>query len=158
MEKKELQKLSFNVNRKANFLVKRIITGLCLLAGIAVLGMMIFYIMKDNTKQVRLYTSQVDNAMSEKIAFINTVAAGVSYETGHEDVYSYVDSMVQQYEDISAVYLCVKEEGVVYSDGIMTYMSGGWIPDEDFVVSERAWYQGAMQTEGVYVTEPYVDQ
>lgn len=158
MEKKELQKLSFNVNRKANLLVKRIITGLCLLAGIAVLGMMIFYIMKDNAKQVRLYTSQVDNAMSEKIAFINTVAAGVSYETGHENFHSYVDSMVQQYEDISAVYLCVKEEGVVYSDGIMTYMSGGWIPDEDFVVSERAWYQGAMQTEGVYVTEPYVDQ
>lgn len=76
----ELQKLSLSVNKKANLFMKRMITGLCLLSGVIVLAMMIFYAMKDNAKQVRLYTSQIDNQMSQKVAFINTVAAGVSYE------------------------------------------------------------------------------
>lgn len=154
----ELQKLSLSVNKKANLFMKRMITGLCLLSGVIVLAMMIFYAMKDNAKQVRLYTSQIDNQMSQKVAFINTVAAGVSYEKKKPDYYSYVNSMVEQYQDVSAVYLCLKEDGVVYPDGIMTYMSGGWVPDDDFVVSDRAWYQGAVQSEEVFVTEPYVDE
>lgn len=154
----ELQKLSTNVNKKASLLIRRIIWGLCLLAGIMVLAIILSYTVKDNTKQVQLYSSQIDNVMSEKVAFINTVAAGVSSGTAKTDYYAYVDAMVEQYDNVSAVYACVKQDGVIYSDGIMTYMSGGWLPGEDFVVSERAWYEGAVNTEGVYVTEPYVDE
>ena len=154
----ELHKLSSNVNRRAGLLIRRIIFGLCLLAGITILAIIIFYKMKDNRKQVQLYSSQIDNTMSEKIAFINTVATGVSSGVADSDYYAYVDAMVEQYDDVSAVYVCVKQDGVVYSDGIMTYMSGGWLPGEDFVVSERAWYTGAVNTQGVYVTEPYIDE
>ena len=96
--------------------------------------------------------------MSEKMAFINTVATGVSSGTAQSDYYAYVDEMVKQYDDISAVYVCVKQDGVIYSDGIMTYMSGGWLPGDDFVVSERVWFSGAAETQGVYVTEPYIDE
>ncbi|MCM1246721.1 MAG: methyl-accepting chemotaxis protein [Roseburia sp.] len=154
----ELQKLSANVNKRANLSIRRIIWGLCLLAGITVLGIIISYTIKDNRKQVQLYRSQIDNAMSEKVAFINTVASGVSSGTAKADYYAYVDELAAQYEDVSAVYACMEQEDVIYSDGIMTYMSGGWLPGEDFVVSERAWYQGAIATDGVYVTEPYVDE
>ena len=154
----ELQKLSLSVNRKANLFMKHIIRGLCLLAGIAVLTVMIVYVVKDNNKQVRLYTSQIDTTMSEKIAFINTVTSGVSFESENPDYYAYVDTMVQQYEDVSAVYLCVEEDGAVYPDGVMTYMSGGWVPSDDFVVSDRIWYQGAISSDGVFITEPYVDE
>lgn len=154
----ELQKLSSNVNKKANLSIKRIITGLCILLGIAILVIVVFYTVKDNTKQVQVYTSQVDNAMAQKAAFINTVAAGVTSGTVTSDYYDYVDTMVEQYDNVSAVYVCIKQEDVIYSDGIMTYMSGGWVPDEDFVVSERDWYQGAINTDGVYITEPYVDE
>ncbi|MDE6627473.1 MAG: hypothetical protein K2K56_14045, partial [Lachnospiraceae bacterium] len=154
----ELHKLSSNVNKRAGLSIRRIIFGLCLLAGISVLAIIISYTIKDNSKQVQLYSSQIDNTMSEKIAFINTVAAGASSGNSDLDYYAYVDAMVEQYDDVSAVYVCVKQDGVVYSDGIMTYMSGGWLPGEDFVVSERAWYSGAVNTQGVYVTEPYVDE
>ena len=154
----ELQKLSSNVNERANLSIRRIIWGLCLLAGITVLAIIFSYTIKDNTKQVQLYSSQIDNAMSEKVAFINTVATGVSSGTVQSDYYAYVDTLVEQYDDISAVYVCVKQDGVIYADGIMTYMSGGWLPGEDFVVSERSWYAGAANTRGVYVTEPYVDE
>jgi len=154
----ELQKLSVNVNKKANISVKRIIWGLCLLAGIAVLGIVLGYTIKDNSNQVKLYRAQVDNKMSEKLAFINTVASGASSGAVNEGYYSYVDQMVELYDDVSAVYVCVKEDGVIYSDGYMTYMSGGWLPPEEFVVSERAWFKGAEASDEVFISEPYVDE
>ncbi len=154
----ELQKLSSSVNKRAGLLIRRIIFGLCLLAGIMILAIIISDTIKDNSKQVRLYSAQIDNSMSEKMAFINTVATGASSGMADTDYYAYVDAMVEQYDDVSAVYVCVKQDGVIYSDGIMTYMSGGWLPPDDFVVSERAWYTGALNTQGVYVAEPYVDE
>lgn len=154
----QLQKLSSKVNQRANLSIKKIISGLCLLAGIIVLAIVIFDTIRDNAKQVRLYSAQIDNTMSEKMAFINTVAAGASSGTAKNDYYAYVNMMVEQYDDVSAVYVCVKENDVVYKDGVMTYMSGGWVPEDDFVVTERSWYEGALNTDDVYVSEPYVDE
>ncbi len=154
----ELQNLSLNVNKKANLAIQRIIWGLCLLAGIIILAIIISNTVKDNAEQVQIYSEQVDNAMSEKIAFIDTIASGVTSGTAQTDYYAYVDEMVKQYDNVSAVYVCVKQDDVIYSDGIMTYMSGGWLPDADFVVSERAWYKGAVDTQGVFVAEPYIDE
>lgn len=154
----ELQKLSSNVNKKVGLSIRRIIFGLCLLAGVIVLAIIISYTIKDNSKQVQLYSSQIDNTMSEKMAFINTVATGAASGMADADYYAYVDAMVEQYDDVSAVYVCVEQDGVIYSDGIMTYMSGGWLPPDDFVVTERAWYAGAAKAQGVYVTEPYIDE
>ncbi len=154
----ELQKLSSNVNKRANVSMKRIISGLSLLMGVAILIIVIFYTVKDNTEQVKLYSSQIDNAMSQKVAFINTVAAGATSGTAQSDYRAYVDTMVEQYDNVSAVYVCVQQDDVIYSDGIMTYMSGGWVPGDDFVVSERDWYIGAANSDGVYITEPYVDE
>ncbi len=154
----ELPKLSTSVNKRASLSIRRIIFGLCLLAGITVLAIIISYTIKDNSKQVQLYSAQIDNTMSEKMAFINTVATGASSGVAAADYYAYVDAMVEQYDDVSAVYVCVEQDGVIYSDGIMTYMSGGWLPPDDFVVTERAWFAGAAQTQGVYVTEPYIDE
>ena len=46
----ELQKLSSNVNKRASLSVRRIIFGLCMLAGAAVLAIVISYTIKDNRK------------------------------------------------------------------------------------------------------------
>ena len=99
----ELQKLSSNVNKRASLSIRKIIFGLCLSAGAVVLAIIISYTIKDNRKQVQLYSSQVDNAMSEKMAFINTVATGVSSGTAQTDYYAYVNELANQYDDISAV-------------------------------------------------------
>lgn len=63
----ELHKLSSNVNKSAGLLIRRIIFGLCLLAGVSVLAIIISYTIRDNSKQVQLYSSQIDNTMSEKL-------------------------------------------------------------------------------------------
>ncbi len=154
----QLQKLSTNVNRRANRSVKWIITGLCALAGLIVLAIILSYTVSNNREHVQLYSSQIDNAMSQKVSFIDTVATGAPYGTSDSDYYSYVDRLAALYSDVSAVYVCVVQEDAIYPDGIMTYMSGGWVPKSDFVVSDRAWYSGAAATDGVYVSEPYVDE
>ncbi len=154
----QLQKLGFSVNKRANKSVRRIIAGLCALAGVIVLGIIIFYTVRSNREQVRLYSSQIDSTMAQKAAFIKTVAAGAPVGSTVENYYNYVDTMEGMYDDVSAVYVCVEEEGTIYTDGIMTYMSGGWVPEEDFVVTDRAWYSGAAATDDVYVSEPYVDE
>ena len=154
----QLQKLSFNVNRKANRSVRRIITGLCAMAGVIVLGINLFYTVQENSMRVQLYSSQINGQMAEKAALIDSVAAGAPVGGSEEEYYEYVDAMVEMYDDVSAVYVCVEQDGVVYQDGIMTYMSGGWLPDDDFVVTDRAWYSGAAAMDDIYVSEPYVDE
>ena len=154
----QLQKLSVNVNRRANRSVRKIITGLCVLAGCIILGVILFYTVRNNSERVQLYSAQIDNRMSQKAAFIDAVAAGAPLGASEEEYYTYVDNMLEQYDDVSAVYVCVKQDGVVYQDGIMTYMSGGWVPEDDFLVTERSWYAGAIATDDVFVSEPYVDE
>lgn len=153
-----LKKLSSNVNKKTSVYFRRITFLLCILFGITILTIVILSTINNNVNQVQLYSSQIDATMDEKISFINTLATGASSGVIKDDYYAYVDSMVGLYDDVSAVYVCVEENGAVYSDGIMTYMSGGWVPPEDFVVSSRAWFQGAVASDAVYVSEPYVDE
>ena len=153
----ELQKLSTNVNKKADSSVRRVIAGLCVLAGVIVLALIVFYTIRSSRERVQLYSSEIDSTMSEKMAFVNTVAVGAA-SVQNKDYRAYVDAMAEQYEDVSAVYVCVQQEGVVYKDGIMTYMSGGWVPEDDFVVSDRPWYSDAIASDDVCVSEPYVDE
>ena len=153
-----IQKLSQTVIKKSVGSVQKIVCLMCILAGIIVLCIVNSAAMKENTAQAQLYGAKLDKVMSEKVAFIDTVASGASSGVAQSDYNAYVDAMVAQYDDVAAVYACVKEDGVIYSDGIMTYMSGGWVPDADFVVSERGWFIGAMDTDGVFVSEPYVDE
>lgn len=152
-----IEKLSANVNKKVSLVVKRIIWAICLLAGLIVLAIFITNTIRDNNKQVRLYTAEIDNKMQEKVGFINTVASGAAADS-ITDYYAYVDRLVKQYDDVSAVYVCVKDRDAIYKDGIMTYMSGGWLPPEDFVASERGWFVGANTTGDVYVSDPYIDE
>lgn len=150
------EKLSAKVNKTSGALIKWIIVGLCMFAGIIIVSVILSDTLRNNSDNVKLYTAQIERNISEKMAFINTVASGAASVS--KDYYAYVDSMVEQYDDVSAVYVCVEESGVVYQDGIMTYMSGGWLPPEDFVVSERSWYKGSYGQPEAYISDPYVDE
>ncbi|MGN0437844.1 MAG: methyl-accepting chemotaxis protein [Lachnospiraceae bacterium] len=98
------------------------------------------------------YAVKVDTAMEEKISMINSVAGTINSGTveGHDAVLAYVDSMVALDDQVSAVYSCYDEN--------ITIMSGGWIPPDDFIVTEREWYKGAQANpDEVYISDPYVD-
>lgn len=154
-----MEKLSVIVSRRATLSIKRVITVTALLALFVVIA--ITY--RNATDQVKstsnLYSISIEEMLQEKIAFVSTVANTVNSRTMENRNYgAYVDSLVSMYSDVSAVYICVPEAGVTYKDGIMTYMSGGWVPPSDFVVTERGWYKDAMLKEGVAISEPYLDE
>ncbi len=81
----QLQKLSFNVNRRVSKSVRRIITGLCAGAGLIVLGIILFYTVRDNSERVQLYGSQISSKMQQKAALIDSVAAGAPVGSEAED-------------------------------------------------------------------------
>ncbi len=152
----QFERLSTKVNKESNKFVRKIILGISLFSCLLLVSVIIFYTVKNNISKVKLYSSEIDSNISQKKAFIETVALGA---VSNSDNYAqYVDIMVEQYDDVPAVYVCVQEDGVVYQDGIMTYMSGGWLPPEDFVVSDRVWYKESFGKEDVYVSDPYVDE
>ena len=81
----QLQKLSFNVNRKANRSVREIIMGLCAAAGLIVLVINLFYMVQENNMRVQLYSSQINGQMAQKAALIDSVAAGAPVGGSEEE-------------------------------------------------------------------------
>ncbi len=149
-------KLSAIVSKKAAS-----ITRLMLIVLFAVLTVIFtFFLVRSGNAQseqvAQRYAENIDAQLSEKVAFIRTFASGASIAA---DTYAYVDEALKVYDDVSATYVCLKDENCVYQDKIMTYMCGEWIPPEDFVVSDRAWYKGAVSSDkGYFVSDPYVDE
>ena len=112
----------------------------------------IAYTLNKNQSNVTEYTLEIDEAMQKKVSMLEAIASGISSGTlvDQADVLAYVDAMVEMDDQISAVYSCYDEN--------ITVMSGGWQPPEDFVVTEREWYQKAQENpDEVYVSAPYVD-
>lgn len=153
-----MEHLSKIVGKFAAYRLKRAIAITAAIAAVLIATILLYENSRLCGETLNRYSSNIESAMSEKISFIRTVASSV--ESGAvkvEGYYDFLNNMVQLHDGVSAVYICVPEEGTVYKDGIMTYMSGGWVPPEDFVVSERGWYTGAMENT-VFVTNPYVDE
>ena len=74
-----------------------------------------------------------------------------SPEMDYEDARNLLLSLTAADPDSQDIY-------VAYGDD-MTFLDGsGWIPDESFVFTDRAWYQGAISQNGkLYTSEPYID-
>lgn len=117
-----------------------------------VLTMLNIMMTRQNRDHADIYASQVDVAMQEKVSMVDSIAGGISSGTvtDPKDVLAYVDSMVALDDQVSAVYSCYDEN--------ITIMSGGWVPPDDFVVTEREWYKQAQANpDQVYISDPYVD-
>ncbi len=69
----------------------------------------------------------------------------------YEDMLTMLLSITALDPDSQDVYAAFGDEGV-FLDG------SGWIPDDTFVFTDRAWYQGALGKNGeIYSSEPYLD-
>ena len=126
-----------------------IVTVFTLMMVLTILNIMMA---RQNRDHADSYASQVDIAMQEKVSMVDSIAGGISSGTvtDPKDVLAYVDSMVALDDQVSAVYSCYDEN--------ITIMSGGWVPPDDFVVTEREWYKQAQANpDQVYISDPYVD-
>ena len=98
------------------------------------------------------YKSSIDEYIASKKSTISTVVASVESETivGYDAQLEFVDSIKAMDDHVSAVYIAYNDESLVYS--------GGWKPDEGFVITDRPWYVGASESDDVFITEPYLDE
>ena len=101
----------------------------------------------------------------------------VSYSYEIYNWWSLIESRVQQiadvwrnapemsYDDALAMLLELTKADpdsqdiyVAYGDTMKFLDGSGWIPGDDFVFTDRAWYQGALAAKGsIYTSDPYVD-
>lgn len=153
-ERKEQTKEGLSSRIGSTFLkiLRRVLIIFCLESVFIGGFFAIMYTLKDNRSSAGEYTEEIDRAMQSKVSMLEAIASGISSGTLNDNaaVLSYVDSMVEMDDQISAVYSCYDEN--------ITIMSGGWQPPEDFIVTEREWYKGAQaEPEKVYISDPYVD-
>lgn len=102
--------------------------------------------------EVNSLTGDINTYMAGKSASLDTLVATVASNQmqGYNELLAFVDEVVAMDEAVSAIYIAYPDESLVYS--------GGWLPEPGFVLTNRIWYTGAESTDGVYITEPYVDE
>ena len=85
--------------------------------------------------------------------FCSMITADPEILNDYEACVSYLDSITQNYEDISVVYMTNPEaEHTVI-------MNNGWQPDADWHVEERQWYIDTEESEdGFNISTPYFDE
>ena len=151
--KEKGQELSARIGRMFSGVLKGALTLICLISIVTAGFLAVMYTLEDNRSSVTEYTGEIDRDMQSKVSMLEAIAAGVSSGTltERESIQSYVDSMVETDDQVSAVYSCYDEN--------VTVMSGGWQPPADFIVTDREWYKKAQENpDSVYISDPYVDE
>ena len=111
--------------------------------------------------QVRLsnITGRVDNSLYRSECLLNSVAMQIEHIIAMDDdtaaqLDAYFSSEIVEEIRIESNGNCF---GVYAAHNGNLYMND-FVPDEDFVLDERAWYIGAKKRMGaIHITEPYID-
>ena len=98
------------------------------------------------------YAKEIDTKLASLDQVVETMSSEVGRKvvTDRDDILAYVDAIVADNDKMSAAYVTYADKTVI--------MSGGWQAPEDFDPTVRDWYIGAMEKDGVYTSEPYVDE
>ncbi|NLK95193.1 MAG: methyl-accepting chemotaxis protein [Clostridiales bacterium] len=99
------------------------------------------------------YTSQVDSYLLELKTRLNSVVAAFQSNTitEYNNRVTFLDSIAKENSFISATYLVTSKDKKVI-------MNNGWTPPDDFDVTTREWYNNAISSDDIYVSDPYVDE
>lgn len=112
--------------------LRRVILCICV-SMLLITGFVgVMYAQRTNEQTLADSVGLVKDAMSSKIGLVEAAAAGLDGGTIRleKQIRAYLDSLAALNDNISAVYSC--------NDNNVVYMSGGWVPPEGFVVTDRA--------------------
>lgn len=136
--------------------IMKIIT--LLMIGLGVGTIVITLIFATQLSQYRMkssvleYSSQVNEQFNQNISQLESLVVMMENGQikGNANTLSYVDTIVAANDSLSAVYVAYDDKKLI--------MSGGWQPPEDFDHRTRDWYSGSKELDGVYISEPYLDE
>ena len=99
------------------------------------------------------FTNQMEDWLELEAQKVSSIVDTVKYEgydTYHRSgLAQYLVSTVKQHPEMYALYVGCADEYSEFSDG--------WIPDADYIITERDWYVTAANSEETIITDPYVD-
>ncbi|MBO4902719.1 MAG: methyl-accepting chemotaxis protein [Lachnospiraceae bacterium] len=105
------------------------------------------------SKESVSYASEVYNwwsSIEQRVSQTADVFRNIP-ELSYDDTLATLLKLTELDPDSQDIYMAYGETGV-FLDG------SGWIPDDTFVFTDRAWYTGAIGKGGeIYTSEPYVD-
>lgn len=153
VEKQAKRTYSENIIKIFQKSVSKTIFGVCLLLLMIGLVILINGMCNETRQDAEYYAQQVQSIVRTRVSIVEAAAAGITSGTvkDKKNIQSYVDSIAEIDDTVSAVYSCYNEN--------VTVMSGGWEPPADFIVTERSWYIAAQEhPDSVCISEPYVDE
>lgn len=100
---------------------------------------------KANVNELSAWTEEIISTLDTMKATLETIP----FETTDEEL-AYMQSTSGKYENFPS--------GLYAGDASGLYLDGsGWVPGDDYVVTERGWYQEGLTHNTVGFGEPYVD-
>ncbi len=100
----------------------------------------------DCSKEISTWWSSV----AERVRQTSNVIKNIP-EMSYEDTLAMLLALTEQDPDSQDIYMA-------YGDTSRFLDGSGWVPDDTFVFTDRAWYQGALSRNGeIYSSEPYLD-
>lgn len=162
-----MNKLQSKIGKEKMIIIKNVIITFLVIAFFSAI-IFIYYnmlhkekynnIIKDGRMSAQQSASQFDDYLSTIFDAIELtsynldgmIASGESYDEILQYITNQSNSVVNTvFEDTTGMYAYIQGE---YYDG------AGWIPDDDYVPTERPWYISAIQSNGqISLTEPYMD-
>lgn len=105
------------------------------------------------TASVNDVAHQIDSWFSTETQRVSDVANQIKYAeldtTNRDEMYSYLANCIENMPEMYAIYIGCPDNYSSFSDG--------WVPDPDYIISERQWYIDAVASDKPIITDPYVD-
>ncbi len=149
--------------RKSGLKAKITITTIILITVAVVISAIIGSIViaksseKHITEKTQMSVSDFSNQINawleqekQKISDIGDFIRYNKYDTeNREELFNFLVSRAEKLPEIYALYLGCPDNYASFSDG--------WIPDTDYIITDRQWYLDSVASEEAIITEPYVD-
>lgn len=107
-------------------------------------------------REAERYDTQVTQWINRQDNILNMFVQSIEAQNGvwedYDRLVAYLNDITEQYSEISCTYLADPSlEQIVI-------MNNGWLPPEEFDITERDWYKMAIDNDDIAITEPYLDQ
>lgn len=97
---------------------------------------------------------KIEQWMKEQEVFLNTVALTVEAEknTQPNSLFTYLKALLEDHKEDDILY------DIYYvSVGNVMTAAGGYVPDPEIDFTQRSWFTGALNADGMYYESPYRD-
>lgn len=104
-----------------------------------------------NQKTVESYATKIEGWILEQSAMLDSskIALENMEQWDSDYILTYLTDCTAQYESITDVYLGMEDK---------TFLDGsGWVPEADYVCTERGWYKDTIAKSGKVYGSPYFD-